>query len=80
MHHFLQNMLPDAKNSLLPELHTELFCRHASSLEVYVLWRSTNEVNVLYPTRVVSETTENRKDGGVAAEVCAAPGLGYEQS
>ena len=35
-----------------------------------LLWRSTKEVKMLYPTRFVVDATENSKEGGVAAEVC----------
>ena len=56
----------------LPELHADLFSRHASPLEVYVLWRSTKEVKMLCLTRFVVDTTENNKEGGVAAEVCSS--------
>ena len=54
---------------VLAELHVDLFSRHASPLEVYVLCRSTKEVNMLCPTRLVVDATENSKEGGVAAEV-----------
>ena len=47
-----------------------LFSRHASPLQVYVLWRSTIEVKMFSPTRYVVDATENSKEGGVAAEVC----------
>ena len=57
---------------LLAELHADLFSRHASHLEFYVLWRSTKEVNMLCPTRFVVDVTENSKEGGVAAEVCVS--------
>ena len=55
-----------------PELHADLFSRHASPLEVYVLWRSTKEVKMLSPTRFVADATENGEEGGVAAEVCSS--------
>ena len=54
--------------SLLVKLHADLLSRHASPLEVYVLWRSTKGVKVLRPTRFVIDATENSR-GGVAAEV-----------
>ena len=53
----------------LAELHGDLSSRHASLLEVCVLWRSTKEVNMLCPTRFVVDATENSKEGGVVAEV-----------
>ena len=54
---------------LMPELHAGLFSCDASPVEVYVLWRSTKEVKVLWPTRFVVDGTENNKEGGVTAEV-----------
>ena len=54
---------------LLAELHADLFCRHASSLVVFVLWWLTKEVNMLCPMRFLVDATENSKQGGVAAEV-----------
>ena len=56
----------------LAELHSDLFSRHSSPLEVYVLWRSTKEVKTLCPTRFVVDATENIEEGGVAAEVCGS--------
>ena len=54
---------------LMPELHAGLFSCDASPVEVYVLWRSTKEVKVSWPTRFVVDGTENNKEGGVTAEV-----------
>ena len=54
---------------LLAGLHTDLFSRHASPLEVDVLCRSTKGVKMLCPTRFVVDATENSKKGRVAAEV-----------
>ena len=54
-------------NKLLPELHADLFSRHASPLEVCGLWRSTKEVKRLCPTSF--DATENSKEGGVVADV-----------
>ena len=64
--------LPPSISSVdvVPELHADLFSRHASPLEVCVLWRSTKEVKMLCPTRFVVDATENSKEGGVAADVC----------
>ena len=58
-------------NWQLPELHADLFSRHASPLEVCVLWRSTKEMKLLCPTRFVADATENSKEGGLAADVCS---------
>ena len=44
---------------MLPELHADLFSRHSSPLEAYVLWRSTKYVNMLCPTSFVVDATEN---------------------
>ena len=66
----------------LPEVRADLFSRHASRLDVYVLWRSTEEEviqKMLCPTRFVVDATKNSKGGGVAAEV-SAPRLAYEQN
>ena len=44
----------------LPELHADLFSRHANPL--YVLFsggRRKSEVKMLYPTRLVVDATEN---------------------
>ena len=60
------------RGEVLPDLHADLFSRHASSSEVYVLWWSTKEVKMLCPTRFVVDATENSKEGGVAAEVCSS--------
>ena len=60
------------RDPVLVELHGDLFSRHASPLEVYVLWRSTKDVNMLCPARFVVDATENSKEGGVAAEVCSS--------
>ena len=41
--------------TLLVKLHADLLSRHASPLEVYVLWRSTKEVKIrLYVRRDLS--------------------------
>ena len=44
--------------SIFAELQADLFSRHASPLEVCVLWRSTKE-KMLYPTIFVVDATEN---------------------
>ena len=56
----------------MSELHADLFSRHASPLEVWVLWQSTKEVKMLCPTKFVVDATENSKEGGVAADVCSS--------
>ena len=53
--------------SQFPELHADLFSRHASPSDVCVMWRSTEEVNIACPTRFVVDATENSKEG-VAAD------------
>ena len=58
---------------VLPELHTYLFSRHASPLEVYVFVAiDAAEVKMLRPTRFVVDATENSNEGGVAAEMCSS--------
>ena len=58
--------------SNVPELHADLCSRHFSPLNVYGLWRSVNEVKVLYPTMLVVDATQGSKERGVAAEVCSS--------
>ena len=50
---------------ILSELHPDLFCRHASSVEVH------REFNMLCPAIFVLDATEISR-GGVAAEVCSS--------
>ena len=50
------------------EWHGDVFSRHGSLLVVYVLWRSTNEVNVLRPDEIRRRCNGNSKEGGVTAE------------
>ena len=61
----------DMARKILAELHGDLFSRHASPLEAYVLWRPTKEVNMC-PTIFVVDATENSKEGGLAAEMCSS--------
>ena len=57
----------------LPEFQADLFRYHASTLEVCVLWRSTKEVKMLCPMRLVVDATENskgeRKRGGRSVQL-----------
>ena len=43
--------------------------------EVYVLWRSTKEVNMLCPTRFVVDAAENSNEGGVTEVRSSHTGL-----
>ena len=52
-------------------MHCDLFSPHASPLEGYVFVVVGERGEDVCPTRFVVETTENRKEGGVAAEMCS---------
>ena len=56
----------------IPELRADMFGRHASPLEVYVLWRSRTEVKMLRPTRFVVDSMKSSNKGGGVAEVCSS--------
>ena len=61
----------------LTELHADLFSRHATPLEVYVLWRSTKEVKMLCLTRFVVMQRKTAKEEAWRP-MCAAPRLVYD--
>ena len=46
----------------LPGLQADIFSRHASPLEDYVLWRPLKGVKMLYPTRFVVDATKDNKE------------------
>ena len=56
----------------LPEMHAHLFSRHASASEVIAFWRSTKQVEMLCPTMLAVDVTDNSKERGVTAEVCSS--------
>ena len=56
---------------VLPELHADLFSQNACPLEFYGFVAVDEEVTIC-PTTFVVDTTENTKEGGVAAEVCSS--------
>ena len=58
--------------NVLPELHADLFSRHARPLEVHVFVAVDQEMEMLNPTRFVVDAAENGKEGDVAAEVCSS--------
>ena len=55
----------------LAGLHGDLFSRHACPMEGYVFVAVDERGEDVMSTRFVVETTKNRKEGGVAAELCS---------
>ena len=55
-----------------PELHADLFSRHASPLEAYFLWRSQIEVKMVCPTVFMVDSMESSSKGVGVAEVCSS--------
>ena len=54
---------------IFPELHPDLFSRHASPLEVDVM---SAVVNISCPTRFVVDSMEMSNKGGGVAKVCTS--------
>ena len=56
----------------LPELHADLFSRHASPLEVYVFVVVDERGEDVMSDEIFRRCKENSKEGGVAAEACSS--------
>ena len=56
----------------LAELHSDLFSCHASPLESYVFVAVDERGEDVMSDEICRRNMENRKEGGVAADVCSS--------
>ena len=56
----------------MTEVHGDVFSHHASTLDVYVFVAVDERGEHIMFDKICRRATENRKEGGVAIEVCSS--------